>query len=164
MAVTAIDYKSEQAVKIYNNEPGGAKANTPLPPDDFYGKVRVFRGYFKNTTGGDIAANKVISVTKLPAGRILPMSTLYHTALGSGVTLDVGYNVHKNNTNGTAIDADIDAILDGADVAAAGSKTVSATNIQGITLNGQAEITAKILGAVMPANAELSFVFFVVVD
>lgn len=165
MTAIAPDYFSEQATKIYYNEPGGTKLHSPLAPDEFYGRVRIFRGYYKNTTGSTIAANKVISLTKLPAGRILPNSVVYFTALGASRTLDIGYNDHKKN-DGTAVANDIDALVDGVDASSAGSTTVGvlAANIQGLKLEGQAEILCKILGDTMPANGEISALFFVAID
>lgn len=156
MALT-IDYKSTQVGKI---EGSPAKR---LDTTESRGRVRYFKGYFKNETGGTIAANSIIALANIDApGVILPSSKVYVTALGASRTLDVGLQAYKT-IEGEAVAESVDGLKDGADVATAGSFNLDDA-ISGVAVTGPVQVVAKVLGGTMPTNAEVVAHLFVVMD
>lgn len=152
-----IDYKSAQVTKL------DASPRQNLQTTESRGRVRYFKGYYKNETGSTIAANSIIALALIDApGVILPTSVVYVTAFGSSRTMDVGLQSYTA-TDGTAVTDDVDALKDGTDVSAATSFSLN-ENTQGISLSGPAQVVAKVLGGTMPANAEIIAHIYVVMD
>lgn len=118
------------------------KSTNIIAPGIWGGRVRVQVDTY-TTSGCD--ANSTIKMAKLPLGATFLEMLIYHGALGTSVTLDVG-------------DADtVDLYADGLDVAAAGIKlTRDANEGQGtlIATASMQDITLKILSA----NADDSIV------
>ena len=109
-------FYSEQVTKL------DAVPAEVLPVDEHHGKVRHARFDYSQVAEGAIGT--IIQLCKLPAGRIRLLgreSNLYTSALGTGVTLDVGWAAYVDFA-GDAVAADPDGIDDGLDVAAAGVK------------------------------------------
>lgn len=158
-----IDYRSDQATKVFNQASPNAAKQAPSP-DEFYGKVRVFRGYYKNLTGAAITTSKILSLATLPQGRLLPMSTIYFTAFGASATLDIGVNDYRDNQTGVVTTGSATAWKTGLSVASAGSYVFGTDYIQGINLTGPTEVVVRTGGANMPTNAEVSAFFLVAVD
>ena len=107
-------FKSEQVTKL------DAVPAEPINVDELHGKVRIARFDYEQVAEGAIAT--IIQLVKLPAGRVRVLgreSNMYRSALGTGVTLDVGWAAYTN-FSGTAVAADPDGLDDGVDVAAAG--------------------------------------------
>lgn len=120
-------------------------------------KVRIKRFDFtQGAAAGD--ANSLANLAVFGPGkyRILPsLSSIAHSAFGSGRTLDVGHTGYTKH-DGTAVVADVDTFLDGADVAAAGRVDL-ALPVDGFVLDTKTEFTiqAKVLGDTIPAAATL---------
>jgi len=100
----------------------------------------VFCRSAKYTVAAELAANSIIKMVPIPTGARVVKVDYKTTALGTGVTVDIG--------DGTTIDK----YFDGANCAAAGS----ASSIQDVELTADEDVQMKILGAVCPAAAILS--------
>lgn len=110
-------FYSEQITKLI------AVPAEPIDVDELHGKIRIAR--FDYTQVAEGAIGTVIQLVKLPAGAVRVIGTnsvLYHSALGTGVTLDIGWAAYTNQLTGAAVAADADGLDDGLDVAAAGTK------------------------------------------
>ena len=126
---------------------------TLLNPYESRGKLRYF--FFDFTAASALSDGDIIELVKVPAGRLLPESKLYHSAMGASRTMDVGYQEHKpNNGTNATVDPDIDAFKDGVDVSSAGNFELD-VNTQGYDLTGQAVLLAKIIGGTFPAAGTL---------
>jgi len=111
-------FYSEQVTKL------NAVPAEPLNVDESHGKVRICRFDYSQVAEGAIGT--VIELVKLPAGRIRVLgneSSMYRSALGTGVTLDVGWAAYTDFA-GDAVVADPDGLDDGVDVAAAGTASL----------------------------------------
>ena len=107
-------FYSEQVTKL------DAVPAEVLNVDESHGKVRICRFDYSQVAEGAIGT--VIELVKLPAGRVRVLgreSSLYRSALGAGVILDVGWKAYTDFA-GDAVAADADGLDDGLDVAAAG--------------------------------------------
>lgn len=149
-------FYSEQMAKLR------AVPAIPLNVDESHGKIRTCR--FDYTQVAEGAIGTVIELMKFPAGRIRFLgreSNLYHSALGTGVTLDIGWAAYTA-FDGSTVAADPDGLDDGLDVAAAGVKrlgsvaavlaeaeSVAAESQEGIILTGTIGV------AVIPAAGKL---------
>lgn len=72
----------------------------------------------------------IASPVVLPTGtRITGLGKVFHQAMGTSVTMDIGLRA----VDGTVID--VDGIADGLDVAAAGIKDANTGNLVGVTAN-----------------------------
>ncbi len=158
MALT-IGHRSTQLAQLNTNPQDW------LEPHEHEGRVRIFRGYFKNTTGGTIATGVNISMVKVPPCRILAMSKFRFSAFGASATIDIGWQ-NYTEVDGDAVTEDPDGIKNDLDVSSAGSYEFGsdAANYQGISIGGQAEIVIQTGGAVMPTNAEAIMELLCVVD
>lgn len=85
-------------------------------------------------------ANSIVKMVPVPAGARVVKVDYKTSALGAGVTVDIGDGVT------------IDKYFDGADCAAAGS----ASSIQDVVLTADEDVQMKILGAALPDEAVLS--------
>lgn len=113
--------------------------------------TKVFQ--FTNDTGANIAANSIIEFGVINNCLILNSSGLINSALGSGVTFDLGIQEYYG-AGGTVVTGDIDALVDGAAMENATKTTFAAltsgANPGGYRVTGQTQLMGKILGAVMP--------------
>lgn len=150
-------------------------ARTASPPTkmaghEYNGAVRFFKFDFtQGAAAGD--ANSLANLVTIPPGKyrlVKNLSSLICSAFGSGRTLDIGYLAHTNQ-DGTAVNASIDAILDGADVATLAAKSCGVgTNALGtdptILFDSKEGVTiqAKCLGDTIPAGATLKGYFVVI--
>ena len=94
----------------------------------------------KYVNDGAKDANSIIKMVPVPAGARIVKVDYKTSALGTGVTVDIG--------NATTVDK----YVDGANCAAAGS----ASSIHDVELAADEDIQMKILGAVLPDEAVLS--------
>lgn len=141
-----------------------------LPPvrlntNELGGRLRIARFSFtQGAAAGD--ANSTVDLVKLPPGKTVTilkdLCNINHSAFGAGRTLDIGYIAHTN-LDGTAVAADVDALLDGADVSSAGNipmgtgtGAVGTSNV--LTLNARAAVTIQgiCLGDTLPVGATLN--------
>lgn len=124
---------------------------TKQQPSQLHGRVRcVHVNIDAPSTAGD--ANSLGNLCKIPAGaRVLPMSKLYHGALGTGRTMDVGWTAYDPEDGGSQVAADVDGLADGADVSSAGSFNLD-INKNGVTFTGEALLQAKCLGGTWPTT------------
>jgi hypothetical protein len=118
---------TEESSTQYANQVASPPMKNPCY--DEYAKKRLFYFCF---TQGDAAgdAGSLADLVKLPAGRFRLLKTdsvLVCSAFGAGRTLDIGYSAHTR-TDGSAVEASTDAILDGADVSAAAKIICGAGN------------------------------------
>lgn len=107
-------YYSEQVTKL------DAIPVEPLNVDELHGKIRIARFDYDQVAEG--AANSIIELVKLPAGRVRLLganSKLYHNLTTGTVDLDVGWGAYTNMA-GTAVDADADGLDDNVDCESAG--------------------------------------------
>lgn len=142
MAVT-----TEKSDQIDNME---ALPPVRLNTNELGGRLRIAR--FSFTQGAAIGdANSTADLVKLPPGKTVTilkdLCRLNHSAMGAGRTLDIGYTAHTN-LDGTAVSADVDALLDGADVENAGNIPMgTGTGAVGtdntLTLNARAAVTIQ---------------------
>lgn len=129
-------------------------------PIDHLGKLRL--AYFDavNDTGAAGDANSYVHLCNIPYGRIriLPrLAFLATSAFGAARTLDVGFLAYTDS-DGAAVAEQIDALIDGADVAAAGSKAFTDVAVSGkwdIFSKRGVTIAAKVLGGTIPVNATI---------
>lgn len=123
---------------------------------DASGGGKVHLAYFSFTQGaaaGD--ANSTADLRKLPPGRVRIVGSMSHiafSAFGAARTLDIGYTAYVDE-DGETVAAVVDALVDGADVSAAGSANMSGNPL----LESRAGVTvqAKVLGGTIPAGATL---------
>jgi hypothetical protein len=140
--------------------------NADLLPD-VKNQTNVSRGkkrveYFSFTQGaaaGD--ANSLADLVKLPAGRVRVLLTECYvagSAFGASRTLDIGYTAYRD-FSGETVAADVDALLDGRDVAAATGAVIAVAAGADPTLYLESAegvlIQAKCLGGTLPAGATL---------
>lgn len=158
-------FYSEQVTKL------DAVPAEVLPVDESHGKVRICRFDYEQVAEGAIGT--VVQLVKLPAGRVRILgreSNLYRSALGTGVTLDVGWAAHVDFA-GDAVAADPDGLDDGLDVAAAGVSRLGSVaavlaeaeskvfeSQEGVTITGTIGV------AVIPAGGKLKGYIAYVLD
>ncbi len=143
---------------LATTEQGADYRGTPV---NDHGKLR-FQYFNLPATSAEGEANSTIDLCELPPGRVrvIPnLSRLNHSALGSGVTLDIGHTAYESRDSGQADPeaADPDAFADGLDVSAAGSAVPfgSATKFD-VYSRGGVLVQAIVLGGVLPAASTLS--------
>lgn len=155
MAPLTIDNRSDQETLRQNT-----RGDALYAPYD-YGKIRCYHFRFKNETGGTIAADSIIALGLVPQGLILPTSKIICTDLGTGVTLDIGFDEYKKN-DGVLVAADTDELVDGTDVATAAINSelheigTAAVQNSGYVLDGQALLVCSPKGSTWAANGELN--------
>lgn len=160
-----IDYLSTEATAEQQMILGGTGAQAKLSTQIYGGKTRIFRGYFKNTTGSTIATGKNIGLIRIPAGLILPSSEIYFKGFTTSCTLDLGWqNYIKNDVAQTAVAESANGIKDDLAVATAGSYRIGTDTILGFTFDGPALLVAQTGGAAMPTNAEIAWYIHLAVD
>jgi hypothetical protein len=128
-------------------------------PVDDHGKLRM--QYFKVTAlTAALSANDTIALFWLPPGRkrILPnLSRVSHSAFGAGRSLDIGHDAYMKRPAGNDAEAiDVDAFIDGKDVATAANAAVFSTELKFdmYSLN-EVLVYATVLGGTMPVGATL---------
>lgn len=99
-----------------------ATPKVALAPIDQHGRVRIaFFDWANGLVAGD--AGGVISIVKLPAGRVRllgRLSSIYHNMTTGGNTIDIGWAAYTG-LDGVDVDADPDGLDDGIDVETAGT-------------------------------------------
>jgi len=160
MAVTT--QKSAEVTNITASPP------TMLDTTSLHGRMRI--AYFLHTQDGAGDATSTVDLVKLPAGKgriLIRSSFLAGSAFGASRTLDIGYVAHTDN-NGDAVAVDVDAVLDGLDVASAtaallgtGTATVDTYLYDS---NAPLIIQAVVAGGTIPTGATLEGYIVYVVD
>jgi hypothetical protein len=96
-----------------------------LAPCDHHGRIRMaWFDWLNGAVAGD--AGGVISVVKLPAGRVRllgRLSSIYHNMTTGSNTIDIGWAAYTG-IDGVAVDADPDGLDDGVSVETAGTINV----------------------------------------
>jgi len=143
----------------------------PINVDELHGKVRIAR--FDYTQVAEGAADSVIQLCKIPAGRIRILgkeSAVYHNLTTGTVDLDIGWAAHTDFA-GDAVAADEDGLDDNIDCETAGVirvGTVAAVlaECQSKVLESQAgvTITATVKTAVIAADDTLKGYIAYVLD
>ena len=136
---------------------------------DEFAKQRTY--YFTHTQVGAGDANSLVNLVKIPAGKYRLLKTesrFVCSAFGAARTLDIGYLAYTKS-DGTAVVASIDTILDGADVSAAanlGAGTNALGTDPSMILDSRDGITiqAKVLGDTIPDGATLKGYFTIVAE
>jgi len=98
----------------------GSSPSTVLGPD-YNGALRV--AIFEHDQSGAGDATSDVKMVKLPPGRVrlfLPLSYAYVNWTTSSATLDLGWDAYVSLTDGSAVAADPNGLVDGLDVDAAG--------------------------------------------
>lgn len=96
------------------------------PVHDYHGRVRI--AYFTHDQDGAGDAGSSVALCALPAGKVrvlLSSSNAYCNWTTSGATLDLGWDAYTN-TDGTSVAADVDGLVDGLNVEAAGYQNFGA--------------------------------------
>lgn len=161
MALFTITAKSTQATRTTKTGLG----EKLLDRYEEGGGLIATRFYYKNETGGTIAADSIIQLCRVGPCLILPTSFICTTAFGSSRTLDVGLQEYTD-IRGNTVAGDIDCLLDGLDVASAvahklfGTDTASETYGQGKEILGQTDVVAKVIGGTMPNNGIIQGIIF----
>lgn len=144
---------------------------TNLHTTEWHGRIRF--AVATVTFTGTPAANDVVYLTKMPAGKTKVLGPLCGVNPSANVagTVDIGHAGYTNQA-GTAVVADVDAFVDGLTVAAAGFLLAGGTNAIAefdettdlIDARDPWDLTAKILTAAPAAAAIWRFQIAYVVD
>lgn len=133
--------------------------NLPMDNRDFHSRIRFMKFTFtQGAAAGDV--NSLQYLTKLPAGKInvlTDLSKVFFSAFGAARTLDIGWDAY-NDVDGDEVAADVDGVLDGEDVSAAGNAALLGASSGGVLpFHSQqgVDIVAKVLGDTIPAAATL---------
>lgn len=104
-------------------EPGARANPQPIPASEYRGRLRIAQGRIT----ADAAQNDTVRLFEIDAHATLStvISKLAFSALGAGVTLDIGFKADASiiMANGSGYAGDVDAIADGIDVSGAGTAT-----------------------------------------
>ena len=111
-----------------SNEYTNATANPVVQNavHDYHGRVRI--AYFTHDQDGAGDATSSVALCSLPAGKVrvlLASSSAYVNWTTGSATLDLGWDAYTN-TDGTAVSADPDGLVNGLDVDTAGYQTFGA--------------------------------------
>jgi hypothetical protein len=136
-----------------------------LYPDQDDGVLRM--DYFSFTQGaaaGD--ANSLVNLVSIPAGRVRiigHLSFIRFAAFGASRTLDIGTMAYSE-PDGDAVVAVVDNLLDGADVATAGTSVFTKNTSVLVNSVAGVGIQAKVLGGTIPAGTVMTGVIAYVRD
>lgn len=166
MAVT-----TEKSTQVTNME---ASPPVHLKPSDLRGRVRVARFQFtQGAAAGD--ATSTADLVKIQGGSqgltiLKSMSRVVCSAFGASRVLDIGHTGYTNQ-DGTAVAADADILLDGADVSAianlplgVGTNALGTDDAFDVDSVGEVTIQAVVAGGTIPAGATLNGEIFYVND
>jgi len=110
-----------------------------LYPDQLYGQVQI--AYFAHDQSGAGDATSSVAVCKLPPGRVrllLPSSVVWCNWTTASATLDLGWDAYTALSDGAAVTADPDGLIDGLNVDTAGyfrfDSTIAARRLTGGTM------------------------------
>ena len=124
-------------------------------PIDDHGKLRY--AYAKVTAAKALAANGTMALFYLPPGRkrVLPqMSRITTSAFRTGRSLDLGHAAYTKAAPATQEAENVDAFLDGKDVAAAVTADALGDALKyDMYSNDEVLVFATVLGGTMPADA-----------
>ena len=134
---------------------------------DYHGRVRI--AYFTHDQDGAGDAGSSVALCSLPAGKVrvlLASSSAYCNWTTGSATLDLGWDAYTN-TDGNAVAADIDGLVDGLDVDTAGYQTFGAgTAATGGTYlfesQGGVVIRATSPGAIAAGDDLVGYIMYVV--
>ena len=128
------------AVTTQNStEYGNGIANPPVfaNPTEVHGRLRVM--YFTHNQSGAGDATSSVALGKLPAGRVrvlLGLSRFYCNWTTASATLDLGWDAYTEGTDGSAVAADPNGIIDGLSVDTAGYFDVETSAVAGFAATG----------------------------
>ena len=117
---------------------------------DYHGRVRI--AYFTCDQDGAGDAGSSVALCALPAGKVrvlLASSSAYVNWTTGSATLDLGWDAYTN-TDGTAVTADPDGLVNGLDVDTAGYQTFGA----GTTATGGTHLFESQGGVVLRATSQ----------
>ena len=134
---------------------------------DYHGRVRI--AYFTHDQDGAGDAGSSVALCSLPAGKVrvlLSSSNAYVNGTTGAATLDLGWDAYTN-TDGNAVAADIDGLVDGLDVDTAGYQNFGAgTTASGGTYlfesQGGVIIRATSPGAIVSGDDLVGYIMYVV--
>ena len=134
---------------------------------DYHGRVRI--AYFTHDQDGAGDAGSSVALCSLPAGKVrvlLSSSNAYCNWTTGSATLDLGWDAYTN-TDGNAVAADVDGLVDGLDVDTAGYQTFGAgTTATGGThlfeSQGGVVIRATSPGAIAAGDDLVGYIMYVV--
>ena len=137
------------------------------PVHDYHGRVRI--AYFTHDQDGAGDAGSSVALCSLPAGKVrvlLSSSNAYCNWTTGGATLDLGWDAYTN-TDGTSVAADVDGLVDGLNVEAAGYQNFGAnTTATGGTYlfesQGGVVIRATSPGAIAAGDDLVGYIMYVV--
>ena len=155
----------EKSTQIQNLE---AQPPIGIPTTDWKGVKRIMR--FTFTQGGaNGPVGSTAELVRLPAGNIrvlLEECHMHRTAFGASGSLDIGWQAYSK-PDGTTVDADADALVDGLNVVSAGDGLWGASS-QGAGSGVDADksfliesksgvtVQATVAGGNIPAGAKLT--------
>ena len=143
-------FYSEQVTKL------DAVPAEPINVDELHGKVRIARFDYAQVAEG--AANSVIQLCKLPAGRIRLLgkeSALYHNLTTGTVDLDVGWAAYTDFA-GDAIAADEDGLDDNIDCETAG--VVGLGTVAAVLAECQSKVFESQEGVIITATVKTAVI------
>jgi len=134
---------------------------------DYHGRVRI--AYFTHDQDGAGDAGSSVALCSLPAGKVrvlLASSSAYVNWTTGSATLDLGWDAYTN-TDGNAVAADVDGLVDGLNVETAGYQTFGAgTTAAGGThlfeSQGGVIIRATSPGAIAAGDDLVGYMMYVV--
>ena len=134
---------------------------------DYHGRVRI--AFFTHDQDGAGDAGSSVALCSLPAGKVrvlLSSSNAYCNWTTGGATLDLGWDAYTN-TDGNAVAADADGLVDGLNVETAGYQNFGAnTTATGGTYlfesQGGVVIRATSPGAIAAGDDLVGYIMYVV--
>ena len=134
---------------------------------DYHGRVRI--AFFTHDQDGAGDAGSSVALCSLPAGKVrvlLASSSAYVNWTTGSATLDLGWDAYTN-TDGTSVAADVDGLVDGLNVEAAGYQNFGAnTTATGGTYlfesQGGVVIRATSPGAIAAGDDLVGYIMYVV--
>jgi len=146
MAVT--NQNSTQWDALHGSSPTG------LIGPDYNGGLRI--AHFVHDQDGAGDATSDVKTVKLPAGRvrlILPLSYAYVNWTTGSATLDLGWDAYVNLSDGAAVAADPNGLVDGLDVDAAGVFNFTAP-VAGVLATGATKLFESREGVTILATSQ----------
>lgn len=126
-----------------------------LYPDQYHGMVRSTK--FTHTQSGAGDATSSAAIAKLPAGRVtllLDTSYAYVNWTTASATLDLGWDAYVALSDGAAVAADPDGLVDGMDVDTVGRRVFSTSAVAALLLNGYEKTFESRTGVTIRATSQ----------
>lgn len=131
-----------------------------LLPYEEHGKMRADYAFFKNLTGGALAAGDEINFFKLPPSnvRLLPFLSRLRNTAASGTTLSIGFRAYSKSDLEDPVAAAPTELLNAKSLTSADNAALSQIIKYDLFSKRGIIVYATLQGAALPANAELELI------